>query len=124
MYRILADLVLVAHVAFVLFVVAGGLLVVRWNRVAWVHLPCAAWGAWVELTGGVCPLTPLEIALRRRAGEAGYSQGFLEHYVVPLLYPPGLTRGMQIALGIAVILLNATLYVWAWRRRRRGGEVR
>lgn len=118
MYSVLADLVLVGHVTFVIFVVAGAVLVVRWNRLVWIHLPCAAWGAWIELTGGVCPLTPLEISLRRRAGEAGYSESFLEHYVVPLLYPGELTREIQITLGLCVIVLNAALYTWAWRRRR------
>lgn len=118
MYAVLADLVLIAHVAFVLFVVGGALLVVRAPRLAWLHLPCAAWGAWIELSGGVCPLTPLEVELRRRAGEAGYAGGFLEHYVVPILYPPGLTREIQIVLGVAVLLLNLGLYAWVWRRRR------
>lgn len=116
--RVLADLVLAGHVAFVLFVVAGGLLVLRWPRLARVHLPCAAWGAWVEMAGWVCPLTPLEISLRRAAGEAGYSGGFLEHYVEPALYPAGLTRGIEVGLGIAVVVLNAAVYAVAWRRRR------
>jgi hypothetical protein len=119
MYRVLAEGVLLAHFAFVAFVVAGGLLVLRWPRVAWAHLPCAAWGAWVELSGRVCPLTPLENELRRRAGQAGYGEGFLEHYVVPVLYPSGLTREIQIGLGVGVLLLNAVVYAWAWRRHRR-----
>lgn len=119
-YRVLADLVLVAHVAFVVFVVLGGLLVLRWRRLAWAHLPCALWGAWVELAGWVCPLTPLENRLRRAAGGAGYAEGFLTHYVVPLLYPPGLTRGMMMGLGVGVIVLNAALYTWVWRRNRKG----
>lgn len=121
-YRILADLVVGAHVAFVLFVVFGGLLVVRWPKVAWAHVPCALWGAWVELAGKVCPLTPLEVRLRRAAGEAGYSGGFLERYVIPILYPGELTRGVQIGLGLAVLALNVGLYAWAVRsaRRRRG----
>ena len=118
-YGLLADVVLLGHVTFVLFVGLGGLLVVRSARWAWLHLPCAAWGAWVELVGWICPLTPLEVALRRRAGDAGYTGGFLEHYVVPVLYPPGLTREIQIGIGVAVLLLNAGLYAWAWRRHRR-----
>jgi len=120
--RLLADLVLAGHVAFVIFVVAGGLLVLRRPGAAWVHLPCAAWGAWVEIAGWICPLTPLEVHLRRAAGEAGYSGGFLEHYVEPVLYPAGLTRRIQVGLGIAVVLLNVGVYVIAWRRRRARGR--
>jgi hypothetical protein len=118
---LLADLVLAGHTAFVVFVVTGGLLALRWPRVAWVHVPCVLWGAWVEVAGRVCPLTPLEISFRRAAGEAGYSEGFLEHYVEPILYPAGLTREIQVGLGIAVVALNLVVYAWAWRRRRRSG---
>lgn len=121
---VLADLVLVLHGTFVLFVVAGALLVVRWGWVARMHIPCVVWGAWIELTGGVCPLTPVENDLRRRAGEAGYQGGFIEHYVTAALYPDGLTRGMQIALGIGVVVLNVAVYTWILRRRRsRNAEV-
>jgi hypothetical protein len=116
-YGLMADLVLGAHVLFVLFVVAGGILVVRRPRVAWLHVPCALWGALVEMAGWICPLTPLEVSLRRRAGEAGYTEGFLEHYVTPVLYPAGLTRDVQVLLGVLVVLLNAAVYAWAWRRR-------
>lgn len=116
---LLADLVLVGHVAFVAFVVLGGLLVLRWGRVAWLHVPCALWGAWVEIAGWMCPLTPLENALRRAAGQAGYAGGFLEHYVAPVLYPPGLTRGFQVALGVAVLALNVAVYSIVWRRGSR-----
>ena len=121
MYALLADLVLVAHLAFVVFVVAGGLLAVRWAWVAWIHLPCAAWGATVELAGWICPLTPLEVEWRRRAGEEGFSGGFLDHYVMPILYPEGLTREVQIALGAIVIVLNLAVYAWVWRRHRGAG---
>jgi len=116
-YRLLADLLVLAHFAFLIFVVGGGLLVVRWPRVAWLHLPCALWGAWVELAGWICPLTPLEVTWRQRAGQAGYEGGFMEHYIIPVLYPSGLTREIQIGLGIAVVVLNVALYAWAWRRR-------
>jgi hypothetical protein len=122
-YGLLADLVLGAHVAFVAFVVAGGLLVLRWPRAAWAHLPCALWGAWVEVAGWICPLTPLEVDLRGRAGEAGYPGGFLEHYVTPLLYPAGLTREIQIGLGIAVVVVNVVVYAWVWRRWRAARDV-
>jgi hypothetical protein len=118
-YRFLADLVLVLHLAFVLFVALGGLLVLRWRRAAWVHLPAAAWGAVVMFTGWICPLTPFENELRGWGGEAGYQGGFVEHYVVSLLYPAGLTRGIQVALGLGVILLNVAVYrrVLATRRQ-------
>lgn len=114
----LADLVLLAHATFVSFVVLGGLLVLRQPRVAWVHVPCALWGIWVVLSGWVCPLTPLENTLREAAGGAGYSGGFLSHYVSNLLYPPGLTRGDQVALGLAALLFNVAVYARAWRMRR------
>jgi hypothetical protein len=118
-YRLLADLVLVLHLAFVLFVALGGLLALRWRRAAWVHLPAASWGAVVMFTGWICPLTPFEKELRGLGGEAGYPGGFVEHYVVSLLYPAGLTRGVQVALGLGVILLNVAVYrrVLATRRQ-------
>jgi hypothetical protein len=114
---LLADLVLAFHGAFVAFVVLGGLLALRRPRWAWVHVPCALWGSWVVIAGWICPLTPLESALRRAAGEAGYAGGFLDHYVRVVLYPPGLTRGVQVALGIAAVAFNVAVYAWAWRRR-------
>lgn len=117
-YRTAADLVALIHLGFVLFVVAGGVLALRWRRVIWVHLPCAAWGALIELTGWICPLTPLENWLRQRAGDSGYSGGFVEHYILPVLYPVGLTRTTQIGLGIAVLVINVALYAWILRRRR------
>jgi hypothetical protein len=94
-YRLLADLVVVVHLGFVAFVVAGGLLVLRWPRLAWAHLPCAVWGALIEFAGWVCPLTPLENDLRRLGGEAGYEGGFVERYLTSVLYPHGLTRTHQ-----------------------------
>ena len=109
-YRALADLVLVVHLLFVLFVVLGGLLVLRWPAVAWVHIPAAVWGVLIEYTGWICPLTPLENSLRVRGGGAGYSGGFIQHYIQPLLYPAGLTRGTQIVLGSLVLLLNLSAY--------------
>ena len=117
MYGTLATLVVLLHFAFILFVVLGGLLAVRWPRAAWVHLPLAGWGAFVELSGRVCPLTPLENRLRQMAGSGGYAGDFLDQYLVRLIYPPGLTREMQIALGIGVVLLNVGVYAWAIRRR-------
>lgn len=119
-YRIAADLVVVVHLAFVLFVVGGGLFVLRRPRVAWVHLPVAAYGALIELVGWICPLTPLENRLRRAAGEEGYEGGFVEHYLLPVLYPERLTPRVQLVLGLLVILVNAAVYGWVLHRRRRG----
>jgi hypothetical protein len=117
-YRTLADAVVVIHFGFVLFVVLGGLLVLRWRRAVWVHLPCAAWGALIEFGGWICPLTPLEQHLRGRGHEAGYAGGFVEHYITRAMYPAGLTRGMQLAIGIFVIAVNAAVYWRAFGRRR------
>ena len=117
LYRLAADAVLAAHLAFVLFVVCGGLLVLRTPRLAWLHLPAVAWGAYVELSGSICPLTPLEVTLRRDAGEAGYGGDFIGHYLVSLIYPAGLTRELQMALGAAALLLNLIVYFVLWRRR-------
>lgn len=115
-YGLLADVVLVLHLGFVLFVVLGGLLVVRWPGFAWLHVPAAAWGALIEFSGGVCPLTPLEQRFRRLGGEAGYSGGFIDHYVRTLLYPDGLTRATQLVLGTIVVLVNVSIY-WVLVRR-------
>ncbi len=119
LYLILADLLVVLHAAFIAFVVLGALLTLRWPRTPLVHLPCAAWGAFVEVAGWVCPLTPLEWRLRRLGGAAGYSDGFIEHYLIPLIYPPGLTPSIQLGLGVSVIALNVTAYAFVWRRYRR-----
>ncbi len=115
-YRLLADLTVLLHGAFIVFVVFGGWLAWRWRWLAWVHVPCAAWGAMVELVGWVCPLTPLENAFRARAGEAGYRGGFIEHYVVPAIYPAGLTRAQQMVLGATVVAINVVAYVLLIRR--------
>jgi hypothetical protein len=117
-YRLAADLVVALHLAFVLFVVLGGLLALRWPRVAWVHLPVAAYGALIELVGWVCPLTPLENRLREAAGGAGYEGGFVERYLLPVLYPGELTPRFQLVLGLGVILVNLAVYGAVLRRRR------
>jgi len=123
-YRLMADIVVLLHVAFVLFVVFGGLLVLRWRRLAWVHLPAAIWGTLIELGGWICPLTPLENRLRALGEGETYDTGFVEHYLIPLLYPRDLTRTWQVALGLGVVLLNLALYACviaqARRDRRRG----
>ena len=118
-YRIAADAVAVFHFAFVLFVAFGALLALRWPRLLWIQAPAAVWGIWIEFSGGICPLTPLENHLRKLGGEAGYSGGFVEHYVLPVLYPSGLTRGVQLALGIFVVAFNVVVYTIVWRRRAR-----
>lgn len=119
MYGLLADLVVGLHVVFVAFVVLGGLLVLRWPRVAYLHLPAAVWGAAIEFAGWTCPLTPLENFLRRRAGDSGYSGGFIENYLLPVLYPSALTRDIQLVLGLLVIVINLGIYGYVWRRRHR-----
>lgn len=118
-YPALADLVLVVHLGFVLFVVLGGLLVLRWPRTAWLHVPAAIWGVLIEYTGWICPLTPLENSFRARGGEAGYTGGFIEHYIQPLLYPAGLTRSTQMVLGSLALVLNLTAYAVVISRTRR-----
>ncbi len=118
-YRALGDLVLVVHLAFVVFVVLGGLLVLRWPWMAFLHIPAAIWGVLIEYSGWICPLTPLENSFRRRGGEAGYSGGFIEHYIQPVLYPGGLTRGTQIVLGSLALLVNFAAYalvIARWKR--------
>jgi len=109
-YRALADLLVVVHTLFVAFVVLGGFLVWQRRWVAWIHVPAALWGAVIEYRGWICPLTPLENALRARAGLAGYAGGFIEHYVMPLLYPAGLTPPKQVVLGTVVLLVNIVAY--------------
>ena len=118
-FRILADAVLVLHLAFILGVVFGGLLVLRWPRVAWVHLPVATWGALIEFMNWRCPLTPLEKSLRRLSGEAGFEGGFIEHYLLPLIYPGALTPTVQLILGLGVVVINIAIYGYIFYRRRR-----
>lgn len=116
----LAALVVAIHLAFVWFVVAGACLALRWPRVIWLHIPAVVWAVWIEWTGRICPLTPLENHLRARAGLARYEGDFIARWVFPLLYPDGLTREVQVALGAAALVLNAGIYAWLLSRRRRG----
>ena len=118
-YRLGADLVLIVHLAFVLFVVLGGLLVSRWTWVMRIHLAALCWGALVELAGWVCPLTPLEGRLRELGGQAAYEGDFVGHHITGFLYPRGLTRSMQIWLGISVLLLNVLIYGYLLVRKRK-----
>ena len=117
--RLLADTLVALHFAFIAFVIAGGILTFKHRGWALVHLPAVAWAAWTEFTATVCPLTPWENALRAEAGGAGYTGGFVEHYIVPLIYPEALTPDAQVALGIGIVVLNAVIYTLAWRRSRR-----
>jgi len=120
LYRLLANAVVGFHALFILIVVFGGFLAWRWRWVAAVHIPCALWGILIEYAGWICPLTPLENSLRARAGQAGYSGGFIEHYLVPAIYPSGLTPRIQAVLGTAVLVINAFAYVVLIRRLTRG----
>ena len=117
-YILLADLVVLLHVLFVLFVLFGGLLAAKWPRVLWIHGPALAWGCLVEFSGWMCPLTPLENWLRMQGGVSGYHGDFLSHWLLPLLYPAFLTDRIQIILGTLVLTLNGTIYAWLWRRRQ------
>ncbi len=110
-FRILADAILVLHLAFIAFVILGGLAVLRWPRLAWLHLPAVLWAAGITFAGGYCPLTPLENRLRVAGGEAGYEGSFIEQYLTALIYPDGLTRGIQITLGCFVVAVNLAVYL-------------
>jgi len=118
LYRLLADAVVLFHFVFVVFAVLGGLLGFRWRWLPWLHLPALGWAAWVEFSGRICPLTPLENALRRAGGAQGYTGGFIEHYLLPVLYPAALTRELQWGLGTALVVFNLVVYALLWRRRR------
>jgi hypothetical protein len=120
-YRLLADVVLLIHAGFVLFVVSGGFLALRWRRMALLHIPAAVWGVLIEYSGWTCPLTPLENSLRARGGEAIYHGGFIDHYVTSFLYPTGLTRSVQLVLGTIALLINAVAYCLLLLRIRKAG---
>ena len=120
-YRIGVDLVLLLHLGFVLFVIGGGLLLVKWQGMVWIHLPAVAWGALVEFMGWICPLTPLENRLRALAGESATEADFIGRYLPTLLYPATLTREIQILLGMVVLFVNVALY-WLVFFRHPGGK--
>ncbi len=120
-YRLLADFVLVFHLAFIVFVIFGGLLACKWRRLAWFHLPSMVWGALNELFGLWCPITPLENWLRANGGAASYETGFIEHYIMPIVYPTGLTREIQIVIGSAIVVMNGLVYGVLFRRTSRPG---
>ena len=120
LWRMAADALVVIHLGFILFVLLGGLLLLRWPRLIWLHIPAVAWGIVVECLHLGCPLTPWENQLRRAAGQAGYDGGFIEHYLIPLIYPAGLTPQIQLWLGAIVVLVNLSVYAWLiWRWRNK-----
>jgi len=119
--QLAAGAVVLLHFAFVIFVVVGGLLAIRWPRVIWIHIPAAFWGVLIEVAGWVCPLTPLENYLREQGGAAGYQGDFIAHYIVPVLYPAGLTRDWQLVLGGFAFAVNAVVYGGVVLPRRRRG---
>jgi hypothetical protein len=118
LYRVLADIVVMTHFGFILFAVLGGFLVLKWKRWAWLHVPAVVWAALISFAGWICPLTPLEIWLRERGGSIAYRSGFIEHYILPVVYPPTdvLTRPVQIVLGVLVLGINLGIYGLVLRR--------
>ncbi len=118
MYSFLADLVVLIHFTFILFVIFGGLLVLLWSKIVWLHVPALCWGVTTQMLGLICPLTPFEIYLRNRAGLEGYSGGFIENYLIPVIYPAGLTQQVQWVLGTVLLIFNALIYVYLWKRAR------
>jgi hypothetical protein len=117
-YQTLANLVLATHALFIAFAMLGGLLALRWRWVLWLHLPCMGWAATVVAAGWTCPLTPLENSLRQAAGSAGYTGGFIEHYLLAVIYPDGLTREIQMLLALGLVVLNLAVYAAVWRKYR------
>lgn len=117
-YRLIADLLVSLHLLFIAMVVFGGFLVLRWPKLAWLHVPVVIWGFLVELMGWICPLTPLEQKMRLAAGDGSYTGGFIEHYLMPLIYPGGMTVGMQMTLAALVLVINAAIYLRLWQKRR------
>ncbi len=122
-YHLLADLVVIIHLTFVLFSVAGALLVIGWRKILYIHLPAAVWAAWIEFSGRICPLTPLENWLRIKGGDTGYGGDFVGHYILSILYPSGLTREVQFILGGVVVGVNIIIYGYIlFPRKGRGGK--
>ena len=121
-YRILADALVVVHLLFIVFVLLGGLFVIKWRYVSLVHIPAALWAAWVEFQVWVCPLTPLENWFRQKAGMEGYTKSFIDQYLVPVIYPAALNREWQMILGTIVVILNVTIYSWVWHHYKRGHQ--
>ena len=112
---LLADLILIVHALFIVFVIFGGLIVLKWHKVLWLHIPCAIWGALIEFFGWICPLTYLENYFRQLGNVNYYEGSFIQHYLMPMIYPPGLTTDIQILLGVTVIVINLIVYCFVWR---------
>ncbi len=119
-----ADIIVIVHLGFIVFVTLGGILVIKWHKIAFLHLPCALWGVLIAFGGWICPLTPLEMHFRQLAGIAGYDGGFIDHYVMPIVYPAGLTRGMQIAFGVTILAVNLFVYARVLVNRTKQGNGR
>jgi len=119
-----ADMIVLVHLGFIVFVALGGFLVIKWHNIAFLHIPCALWGVLIAFGGWICPLTPLEMHFRKLAGIAGYDGGFIDHYVMPIVYPAGLTRGMQIAFGVTILAVNLIVYARVLVNRTKQGNGR
>jgi hypothetical protein len=119
-----ADMIVLVHLGFIVFVALGGFLVIKWHNIAFLHIPCALWGVLIAFGGWICPLTPLEMHFRKLAGIAGYDGGFIDHYVMPIVYPAGLTRGMQIAFGVTILAVNLLVYARVLVNRTKQGNGR
>ncbi len=113
----LADFVVITHALFIVFVIFGGFIVLKWHKVMWLHIPCAIWGVLIEFFGWICPLTYLENYYRELGNSNYYESSFIQHYLIPIIYPPGLTTGVQILLGVIVIVINLVVYGIVWRYR-------
>lgn len=123
-YRFLADALVLMHIGFILFAVLGGLLVLRWRFFVFLHLPASVWAVFVQVSRNYCPLTSWENQFRLLGGQAGYANSFVDHYLLPVLYPPALTRELEIFLGIVVLVINLGIYAWVLHRMRRDKEAR
>ena len=119
LFRLLSDVVVLLHLVFILFAVLGGIFVIWWRRILWLHLPAVAWAAWIEFSGGICPLTYLENWLLVKSGLGGYHGDFITHYIMPVVYPPNLTRQIQITMAAGVIIVNIVIYAFVIINRRK-----
>ena len=115
-FALAADLLIIVHLGFIGFVILGGFMLLKWRWLIFVHLPAVLWGVLLEFQGWICPLTPLEQALRRMSGQQGYTGGFIQHYILPVIYPPALNEDIQLILGILLILINVIIYLWVFQK--------